>query len=608
MSTLTRRARGYLADAARGFERAPVEVVLALWIAVTFSVAIEIGGEAMPTWLETTVTALLVLAAAWTATLLHALGTWSARTRWIVTLAGALLAAAYAFWVLDFTRAAEGWRAAALIGAALLWLIALPAFGDDRRGGEAAPVADDVARMRRIDGRILLRLLAVLLYAAALYAGLALALAAINSLFELHLEGEIYGHVFGWIFFVLVPWVVFGGLDDYVRPAGGPEPVASAVHRLTLYLVPPLLALYFLILYAYMVRIGVTGEVPRNLVSPMVLAAGGLTALALLLFDPHPGAAPFARALRLAPPLLLPLMPLGVWALLLRIDQYGWTENRALRLVLLAAITALAIAATVQLWRRRPFALHVLPVALAVALLLAVLGPWSVLPLSRRSQQLRLAAALEQVDRIPADTVARTPLLRGPRPAVTAGHARTVPAELYDQVQSDARYLHSHFGRAALPEQLRRHARAEDTWVDFAAALGLLRAPGPHGRQEFVHRSLPGDVAVPVRAGTFYRIQYMQDRERQPNTVTLVTADSLRLILHLADEVLFADLGPLMTTASGQGSRSSELPAAASVIAVVDAAGTTRGELVVLDLTAAPAQGRRALQNVSGMLLLHPAP
>lgn len=605
MSGLAARARRYLGDAARGIERAPVEVALALYIAVTYSYAIEAGEEAMAVWLESTVTALLVLAFAWTGTLLHALGAWRARTRWAVTLAGAVLVGGYAALVLDFTKNAEAWRAAGLLAAAVLWLIALPAFA-----ARAAPVA----RLRLVDARILLRLIAVVLYGLALFAGLALALAAIDTLFELQLEGQIYGHVFGWIHFVLVPWVVFGGLEDYVRPAAGPSAVGSAVQRLALYLVPPLLTLYFLILYAYMVRIALTGEVPKNLVSPMVLAACALTTLALLLFDPQPGAGALARALRLAPALLLPLVPLGAWALLLRLGQYGWTEFRALRLVLLAAFTGLALGATVQLVRRRPFALHVAPVALAVILLLAVLGPWSVLPLSRRSQQQRLEIALAQVERIPLDTTtaargrielapgAARALLRGAQPVVPAGPVRTVPAALYDQVQADARYLHAHFGAAALPSALVRFAGRDERWVDFAGSLGLLRAPdaSPEGNRA-VYRRLPKELPVRVRGGTLYRVEYQWQDPRQPAPPAAVSADSLRLILRLPAALLTADLAPLL--ASPAGTRG-ELPAEASVVPVRDAGGAAVGELVVLEVSVGGEPGRRGLRHVLGTLLL----
>jgi len=457
----------------------------------------------------------------------------------------------------------------------------------------------------------------------ALFAGLALALAAVDTLFELELEGEIYGHVFGWIHIVLVPWVVFGGLDDYVRPAEGPDAVASAVQRLTAFLVPPLLALYFLILYAYMVRIAFTGEIPKNLVSPMVLAAGALTALSLLLFDPQPGRAGFERALRLTPALLLPLAPLGAWALLIRIEQYGWTEFRALRLILLAAFTGLALGATVQLLRRRAFALHVLPVALAVIMLLSVIGPWGVLPLSRRSQQARLQAALTRVEQVPVDTsaapapagqpaeariafgpAARETLRAGGKPAVItpAGPVRTVPALLYDQVQADARYLHTHFGAAALPRQLARFASGEDRWVDFAGALGLRRAPGTGPEADkSIYRRLPREVPVRWSGGTLYRVEYQWQDSRRPNAAATVGADSLRLLVRLPEGVLTADLAPLLAAPSGNNG---ELPAGASVVPMRDATGRVRGELVVLEASVGTENGVRGLRHVLATLLL----
>lgn len=318
--TLRARAARYLRDAARGVRQAPVEVAATLTVALTFSYAIEAGSDAMQACTETAVACALIAAVAWTGTLLHAMGGWSAMRRWVVTLAGAVVFAVYALLVIDFEFEAERWRAFLLVWAAVAWLIALPAFAGAR--------ASAVERMRRVDGRILLRLIGAGLYGVALFAGLALALRAIDVLFELDLRGEIYGHVWGWISFVLVPWVVLGGLRDYVRPIEQESAVAGVAQRIALFLVPPLLAVYYVILYAYVVRIFITQEIPKNLVSPLVLAAGGLAALGLLLFDPRPAARGIGRWLRIAPALFLPLAPLGAWALLQRTGQYGLTEFR----------------------------------------------------------------------------------------------------------------------------------------------------------------------------------------------------------------------------------------------------------------------------------------
>jgi hypothetical protein len=351
-SALTGRAQRYVADAGQAWQRAPVEVSVALLLAVAFSWAVDFGGDAMRSFLEMAVTGALVVAAAWTGTLLHALGAVDRTRRWIITGAGAAAAALYGWLLLDLERASEAWRAVMLLAAALLWLIALPYL--PRR---------QIDEMRGVTGRFVLRVIGAVLYCAALFAGLALAVGAVNTLFELGLDGKIYAHVFGWIFLALAPWIVFGGIDEYRSSAD--SAVAPVVHRMAAFLVPPLVAVYYVILYAYTLRMALTGEVPKNLVSPLVFAAGILVGLALLLFDPQKRTTPGAALLRFAPPLFVPMAVLGSWTVLMRVQQYGWTEFRLLRLVLLAAFGLLAAGASVQLLRRRRISLHVLPLAIA---------------------------------------------------------------------------------------------------------------------------------------------------------------------------------------------------------------------------------------------------
>ena len=332
-----RAARRHLTGAARAAERAPVEVLLALMVAVAFSVAVELGddGGSMRPWTELVVFALLAAAAAWTGTLLHALREWSGRRRWIVTATGFALATLYATFFLRLDLLGPAWQAALLVAAAVAWVLGLPSL--------TGPGNDRLTRIRRIDGRVLLRFSAASLYAAALFLGLAAALAAIDSLFDLDMRPTIYVHVFGWLAFALVPWILFGGVDDYVRPLDETSPVAVAIHRLAGFLLLPLLALYYAIVYAYALRIAVARELPTNLVSPLVLVSGVVAVLALMLFDPQrestggthvsapgdPGvsnqgpARGAVHALRLVPPLFIPLGALGLWALAIRVRLDG---------------------------------------------------------------------------------------------------------------------------------------------------------------------------------------------------------------------------------------------------------------------------------------------
>lgn len=626
MKNTRRAARRHLTDAARAAERAPVEVVLALMVAVAFSSAVELGddGGSMRAWTEFVVFALLGAAAAWTGTLLHALGEWSGRRRWIVTVAGLALATLYATLFLRLDLLGPAWRAALLVTAAVAWVLGLPAL--------TTPRDDRLTRFRRISGRILLRFSAACLYAAALFIGLAAALAAIDSLFDLDMRPTIYVHVFGWLAFALVPWIVFGGVDDYVRPLEEKSPVAVAVHRLAGFLLLPLLALYYAIVYAYALRIAVVRELPTNLVSPLVLASGAVAVLALVLFDvrgesaggtqPSAPGAPSGsgpsrargavRALRLVPPLFIPLGALGLWALAIRVQQYGWTEFRYIRVLLLAALLGLAAVATVQIMRNRRLALHVVPLALGAVLLLAAIGPWSAPDVSRRNQQARLASALRDAEVLGSDG----------KVAVRDEPPRVITADAHREISSIASYLYTHFGRDALAPLFAGDAPDDEHLRDLADHLGLRAAPAVEEVRFFSGR-LPTDVAVTgLPGGTLYRVllepRHEQAALRQPALST--SARGTRVEIRAPGEPLFAELGPLaewlvdaaVDDASGSGAPprrpmrggGRSLPPDSAVVPLLDGAGAERGRLLVLQMDIQVERERLSILRMEGLASL----
>jgi hypothetical protein len=567
-SALTARARRYLADAAHAFDHAPVEVTLSVLLAVAFSYMISTDVGPFPEWLELAVVIVLTGAVAFIATLLHGLGAWSVRTRWTVTAAGAAAAVLYGAFVLDLQQASEGWRAAALVTAGVLLVLGGPAL---------AGRADATERFRRVTGRLLVRTLAVLVYAAALYAGLALALGAVNTLFELHFDGRIYAHAFGWIFFVLVTWVIVGGVPDYVRPAESPGPVAAAVHRMSAFLVTPLLAIYYIILYAYAVRIAITGELPKNLVSPLVIAAGLIAGVALILFDRTDHDRASFRSLRITAPLFVPLSLLGLWALNMRLGQYGWTEFRGLRTVLLATLGALALAASVAVVRRRGLRLHLLPLTLAAVSVLSVIGPWSVIAGSRRSQQARLAAAMADAG-IDWNATTLTDTI--------------IANEPFREISETTRYLVAHFGPDALPPLFAQHADAGPNRVDVAHAAGL-RAARPElnsprgGYAQLATGVLLGDL----EGGTLHYVRIDRQRASMPadtdttaaGTAAADTAQgALTVPVRAGGLNLVADLGPISRALVDLEGRS--LPPDAARVPLRDETGRVRGELFVIEV------------------------
>jgi hypothetical protein len=582
------RAGRYLVDAGRALQQAPVEVSALIVVALVFSRTVQADGDPRP-FLETGIVALLIITAAWTGTLLHALGAWSARRRWLVTGAGAILAGLYGWLVLDLERGTEGWRAFMLVAAAVLWLLAVPALAGPR--GRLLEGATD--RVRAVASRVLLRGFGAALYAAALYAGLALALAAIDTLFELGLDDRIYAHVAGWIFMVLGPWIVLGAVPEYAQPVEPRREVATVVHRMLTYLVPPLLLLYYAILYAYTVRIVLTGEVPKNLVSPMVIAAGVLAVLALFLFDPRSREAGWSRMLRAAPPLFLPLAVLGVYAVTLRVGQYGWTEFRLLRLIVLAALGLLAAAGTVEMLRRRRFTLYAAPLAGASLLFLAAIGPWGVPALARASQQARLDSALREAGVDPAAT--------GPTSAM---EGRTVPHQVYRDIGSTAGYLARSHGVATLPPVLAVQMTGREDIPDLAARLGLRSEPAPPDPDRGARASLARGAEVRLGGAAIYRVGYTSGSRAGGGHLSVVPGTTL-LRVPVTGETLTADYGPLAATlfAGPDGGRA-ELPPDAAHLVLHDNAGAPRGTLIVLDVSLQAEGGVPSLRYLDGLLLL----
>jgi hypothetical protein len=600
--------RSYLSDAARAFTRAPVEVALALMSAIAFSYAVE-NSSALQAALHIAVATGVAACAAWSATLMHGLDGITARTRWIITLAGGAFAAAYLVLTDDLHYGGEVWRAFMLTGAALLFTFSAPAL---------PPLdADPNLRLRRVNARVLLRAAGIILYGLALFGGLALALAAIDNLFELKLEGEIYGHVFIWIMLVLVPWVIVGGIDEYVRPLEEQSDVARVVHRLVTYLVPLLVAIYFLILYVYVVRIAVTGELPRNLVSPMVIAAGLLSLLSLILFapsnsgwgsghgsgwetpthhptpQPQPAAASPGRWLRYTPLAYLPLVPLGFWALITRFQDYGWTEFRMLRMVALLAVFTLALIMAARVVRRRSFPLRVIPLVLAFALLLPAIGPWSALAVSRRDQQSRLTHALREA-RVDPNINA----------ALGDSTPRRIPQQLYDRIVSGSSYLSQHFGMdavtAAVPAYLGRGAAYPDL-AGYFRLVPLYSDTMPH----HWFTNLAVATRTVLSDGVAYRLMMPGP---EPNTPRAELRGDTLYITIGADSFR-ADIRPALTVAQSshpRGPRPSpeQAPASVDALAALGPDGTRRGDLMILGMSLTEEKGVRRMTHLDAILLV----
>ncbi|MRR13316.1 DUF4153 domain-containing protein, partial [bacterium] len=242
---------------------------------------------------------------------------------------------------------------------------------------------------------LFLRLLVALLYAHILFAGLALALGALDNLFGLDVPGKRYFEL----------WVLLAGFfSTLFFLAGVPEDLPALERRTAYpkglqvfaqYILLPLVLVYLLILYAYVGKILVSWEWPLGWVSKLILGFSGTGLFALLLLHPlsdrtdNQWVRNAPRHFALA---LFPLLVMFFLALSRRVGEYGITEGRYLAYLLGGWLLLIALYFTLS----RSLNLKLVPATLCALSVLVSVGPWSLFSVSEGSQVGRLRELLEK--------------------------------------------------------------------------------------------------------------------------------------------------------------------------------------------------------------------
>lgn len=221
-------------------------------------------------------------------------------------------------------------------------------------------------------------------FSGILYLGLALALAAIDALFDVNISSKRYGQTF--IFCLgIVNTLVY--LSDFPKNIHAQIQIhfQKALEVLVKYILIPLIILYLAILYAYSFKILIDWELPKGWVSYLVIALALLGFLIQVIINPIQKDIRSWTINKFYPffyVLLLPLIALLFVAIFRRITDYGITENRYF--VLVIAIWILAIC--LYLLFSKIKSLKVLPISLFSIAILASFGFWGAIGVSKKSQ------------------------------------------------------------------------------------------------------------------------------------------------------------------------------------------------------------------------------
>lgn len=240
---------------------------------------------------------------------------------------------------------------------------------------------------------LLIGILTSAFYSAALFIGLTIALAAADYLFGFDVKGDTYielwmlmaGIVNTWIFLALVP-------SDYTALETSDE-YPGGLKIFSQYVLLPLVGLYFVILFAYELKIIFEWNWPKGWVSQMVLWYAVVGTLALLLLHPlreREDSKWIGRFGDWYYRLMIPLAVMLFLAIRRRIHDYGVTEPRY---IVLALAIGLCIVVLYFIFSKRKD-IRVVPIVLVVLALISAYGPLSASSISCWSQSSRLEELL----------------------------------------------------------------------------------------------------------------------------------------------------------------------------------------------------------------------
>jgi hypothetical protein len=244
--------------------------------------------------------------------------------------------------------------------------------------------------------QLFLRILTSGLYSAVLYIGLALAITAVENLFNVEITDKIYGYLFVIIAGIFNTIFFLNGVPD-TNNNDNPLKLSypNGLKNFTQYVLLPLISLYLVILICYETKILVTLSLPVGWVSYLVLVFAIFGILSFLLVHPianHIGNL-WMRTFNLwFYYLLVPLLGLLFWAILFRIQLYGFTHERYYVLLLSIWLT---IVVGYFVIKKQP-GIKFIPISMCIIALLTIVGPQSADAVSKKSQLSRFETYLQQ--------------------------------------------------------------------------------------------------------------------------------------------------------------------------------------------------------------------
>jgi hypothetical protein len=242
---------------------------------------------------------------------------------------------------------------------------------------------------------ILLRAMLAFLYGVVLQIGLSLALAALDHLFGIEIDGKRYPELWILLIGVFSTWFFLAGIPKNLNEPDSPVEYPKGIKVFAQYIVLPIVIVYAVILYVYLAKILYMWDWPQGWVSKLIIGFSVTGTVSFVLLYPIRNNAENVWIklvsdwfYRITIP-LLPMLFLAVWR---RTSEYGLTEGRYLAFVYGIWLTGIVVYFIVS----KTKSIKVIFVSLCIVTFLITFGPWGMFSVSEQNQVNRLRHILEK--------------------------------------------------------------------------------------------------------------------------------------------------------------------------------------------------------------------
>ena len=227
--------------------------------------------------------------------------------------------------------------------------------------------------------------------------GLSLALAAIDHLFGVDVDEKLYADIGIFSSAILGPVYALSRVPKRFTFSKEEGIIPPGLRFIANWISVPIVFLYLLILYAYFIKIIVTGEMPSGHLAVMITGFVGSGVITYLIGWPLYKSGEGLPQLNLFYKIFFPALfvPVGFhfFAIWERIGAYGITEQRYVLMVSAFWFLIIAIAKSLPY-----IPLKIIPASLCVLLALSSFGPWGAVSVSGHSQSMFLKRLLTKYE------------------------------------------------------------------------------------------------------------------------------------------------------------------------------------------------------------------